>query len=130
MRRAGALRRAVSRGRASRWGADDGAGTILAVGLVAVVVCLTATALPLYAVFAHKQALAGAADAAALAAADVRIGILPGEPCAVAAVVAQANGAALTGCAVDGLVVTVAVGGAVAGFPVQGSATAGPGVRP
>ena len=121
-----AQRRAVSRGPAPRWSGDGGAGAVLGIALVAVVVCVTAMVLPLYAVFAAKQALAGAADAAALAAADVRVGIVPGEPCAVAASVAEANGATLAGCVVDGLVVTVAVRGTVAGFAVGVSATAGP----
>jgi secretion/DNA translocation related TadE-like protein len=119
-------RRAVSRGPGPRWRGDGGAGAILGVALVAVVVCVTAMALPLYAVLVTRQALAGAADAAALAAADVRVGILPGEPCAVAATVAAANGAGLSGCVIDGLVVTVAVTGTVAGFAVGVSATAGP----
>ena len=122
----GAQRRAVSRGRAPGWHGDGGAGAILAIALVAVVVCVTAMALPLYSVFAAKQALAGAADAAALAAADVRVGILPGEPCAMAATVAEANRATLSGCLVDGLVVTVTVRGVIAGFAVGVSATAGP----
>jgi len=119
-------RRAVSRGRGPRWRGDGGAGAVLGVALVAVVVCVTAMALPLYALLVARQALAGAADAAALAAADVRVGILPGDPCAVAETVAAANGADLSGCVIDGLVVTVTVSGTVAGFAVGVSATAGP----
>jgi len=73
-----------------------------------------------------KQALAGAADAAALAAADVRVGLEAGEPCAVAARVATANGGSLASCSVDGLVVTVVVSSSIAGFAVGVAATAGP----
>jgi secretion/DNA translocation related TadE-like protein len=105
---------------------DRGAGSVLAVALIAGVLSLTVMLVPLYSVFATKQALAGAADAAALAAADVRVGLEPGEPCAVAARVASANGGRLSSCHVDGLVVTVRVTATVAGFAVGVAATAGP----
>ena len=105
---------------------ERGAGSVLGVAIIATMLCLVALALPLYAVLVVKQSVAGAADAAALAAADVRVGIVPGEPCAVAAAVAAANGAELAGCAVDGLVVTVTARRAFAGFAVGVSATAGP----
>ncbi|MCU1544065.1 MAG: hypothetical protein JWM50_1930 [Microbacteriaceae bacterium] len=105
---------------------DRGAGSVLAVGIVAAMVCVTAIAIPLYSVLAHKQAVAGAADAAALAAADVRVGILAGEPCAVAESVAAGNRFELAGCHLDGLVVTVVVRASVAGFPLDAAATAGP----
>jgi secretion/DNA translocation related TadE-like protein len=105
---------------------DRGAGSVLAVAIVAAMVCVAAILIPLYAVLAHKQAVGGAADAAALAAADVRVGILPGEPCAVAARVASANGFDLGSCRLDGLVVTVTVRTSVAGFPLGATATAGP----
>ena len=105
---------------------ERGAGSVLGVTLVACVLCLTAMLLPLYAVLVEKRAVAGAADAAALAAADARAGILPGEPCPVAAAVVAANGAELGACTVDGLVVTVTARGSFAGFAVGVSATAGP----
>jgi secretion/DNA translocation related TadE-like protein len=105
---------------------DRGAGSVLGVAVVGALVCLTAMLVPLYSVLVHKQALAGAADAAALAAADARVGILAGEPCDLARTVAQANGAALASCALDGLVVTVSVTAPLAGFAVAASATAGP----
>ncbi|GAB3605318.1 hypothetical protein GCM10027413_07270 [Conyzicola nivalis] len=105
---------------------ERGAGSVLAVAIIAAVLCLTVMLVPLYSVFAKKQSLAGAADAAALAAADVRVGLEPGEPCAVAARVASANGGRLASCHVDGLVVTVRVTATVAGFAVGVAATAGP----
>ena len=105
---------------------ERGAGSVLAVAIVAAVIAVTALALPLYMVLAAKQAAGGAADAAALAAADVRVGIVPGEPCVVAASVASANGAELGACEFDGLVVTVTAHTRVAGFAVEASATAGP----
>ena len=105
---------------------EQGAGSVLAVAVVAALVCFTAVLVPLYSVLAKKQALAGAADAAALAAADVRVGLQPGEPCGVAARVAAANGGRLASCSVDGLVVTVVVSSSIAGFAVGVAATAGP----
>lgn len=105
---------------------EHGAGSVLAVATVAGLFCITAMLVPLYSVLTKKQALAGAADASALAAADVRVGLEPGEPCAVAARVASANGGSLTTCSVDGLVVTVVVSATVVGFAVGVAATAGP----
>ena len=105
---------------------ERGAGSVLAVAIVAVLFGLTLMLVPLYSVLVTKQALAGAADAAALAAADVRVGREPGEPCAVARQVAAANGGRLASCSVDGLVVTVEVAASVAGFAVGVAATAGP----
>lgn len=87
---------------------------------------LTLTVIPLYAVLGEQRAAAGAADAAALAAADVRVGIVAGEPCAVARRVAEANGAQLRACECDGLVATVVVSKRVAGFDISAAATAGP----
>ena len=75
---------------------------------------------------AVRQAVAGAADAAALAAADVASGLVSGYPCATAALVAAANGAAVASCAVDGLVVTVSASRDILGLAVTATATAGP----
>ena len=105
---------------------DDGAGSILAVALIAAVLSLTALVLPLQFALARSQALAGAADAAALAAADTLSGAVAGSPCDQAAVVAHANGAEVDACALDGLVATVRVVGSVIGFRVTATATAGP----
>jgi secretion/DNA translocation related TadE-like protein len=87
---------------------------------------LVATVLPLYAVLATRSAVAGAADAAALAAADARVGMTGGFPCDVAAEVAVANGVSLASCEVDGYVATVSVERSVLGFLVAARATAGP----
>jgi len=105
---------------------DDGAGSVLALGIIGAIVMLVATALPLYAVLATRSAVAGAADAAALAAADARVGVTGGFPCDIAAETAAANGVALTGCEVDGYIATVSVERSVLGFPVSAGATAGP----
>ncbi|TBN55411.1 hypothetical protein EYE40_14470 [Glaciihabitans arcticus] len=105
---------------------ERGSGSILAVALIAGTLCLLALLLPLQFALARGQSLAGAADAAALAAADVSSGAVAGFPCESAAVVARANGAELEACELDGLVATVRVTGTVLGFSVRAAATAGP----
>ncbi len=105
---------------------DRGAGSVLGLALVGVVVSMVALLVPLYSVVGAKSRVAAAADAAALAGADVAIGIAPGSPCATAASVADANGALVTECQADGVIVTVRVSVAVLGIPVSATATAGP----
>ena len=104
---------------------ERGAGSILAVALVAGMLCLAALCTPLLAALPALQRAAGAADAAALAAADVASGALPGIPCEAAARVARANGVTLGRCEVDGIVATTTVGVRVAGVEIAASATAG-----
>lgn len=105
---------------------ESGAATVVTVGLMAAIVALTAMALPLYSVLVVRQSVAAAADAAALAAADVAVGRAPGSPCVIAARVAAANGASVTACELDGLVATVSAGRTVLGLLVSATATAGP----
>jgi secretion/DNA translocation related TadE-like protein len=105
---------------------ERGAGSILVVGVLAAVMALTLLLAPLAAAHLDRSRAAVAADAAALAAADTAVGIVPGEPCRNAARTAEANGATLTGCRVEGVVVTVAVSRASGPFLATAAATAGP----
>lgn len=105
---------------------DRGSGSVLAVGLIAVIAVLTAVLVPLSSALATRSSVGVAADAAALAAADVAVGIAPGIPCDAARRVASAHGAALKSCAVDGLVVTVVASRRILGVDVMATATAGP----
>jgi secretion/DNA translocation related TadE-like protein len=105
---------------------ERGSGSILALAVLAAMLALCSLLLPLVGVLSAKQRMSAAADAAALAAADVTVGLAPGVPCAAADRVAAANGAMLAGCEVDGLVVTVAVKATILGLPIEASATAGP----
>lgn len=111
-------------------GAERGSGSALALSIACAMVVLLVLVVPLYTAFASRSRLAGAADAAALAAADIRSGFAsagPGaEPCAVAGTIAAAAGLVLGACQVDGLVVTVVVTTEIVGIPMQQSATAGP----
>lgn len=70
--------------------------------------------------------MVGAADASALAAADVAVGIVPGFACEQAAAVASANGARLAQCETDGLIVTVVASRPFLGLTITATATAGP----
>lgn len=104
---------------------ERGSASVVIVGLMAGIAALTSLAIPLYSALAMKQSVAAAADAAALAAADVAVGRAPGFPCEVATRVA-ANGASVTACSVDGLVATVSASRILLGIPVVSTATAGP----
>lgn len=105
---------------------EEGAGSVLVVGLIAAVLMLTLMFTPVMAAHLDSARVATAADAAALAAADTAVGIVPGVPCSNAARTAEANGAVLSGCRVEGLVVTVAVSRASGPFVATATATAGP----
>ncbi len=105
---------------------ERGAGSLLALAVLAAVVATLLLIAPLYRALVLRAEMNGAADAAALAAADVARGISPGTPCVMAATVAAANGALLDECLVDGVIVTVRVNVAILVFSVAATATAGP----
>lgn len=105
---------------------EGGAGSVLALGLVGVVVTAMLAAVGLGGALAVRQRAIGAADAAALAAADTQSGLYAGDPCAIARTVAAANRSVVTACEIDGLVVTVAVTARAGPVPVAARSTAGP----
>ena len=120
-------------GRAVRVAAagERGSGTVLVVGVIAV---LLAAALGVSGLI-QAQAAAGrsraAADLAALGGATALSSIVaPGDPCEAASRVARANGAEVTTCSVTGedVVVEVSVEARVLGVsrPAVSSARAGP----
>ena len=108
---------------------ERGAGSIMAVAVVAGALVTLSALAPLSLVLQAKAVTAGAADVAALAAADAAAGIVSGPPCDRAGEVAAANRAALRACQVDGAIVTVRVAMTAAGFDVGATATAGPAPR-
>lgn len=108
------------------WRDDRGSGSVLAVAIVGAVVVVALAAMAATSAFAARQAAVGAADAAALAAADVRLGVVGGEACEVAARVAAANRASLVSCSARGAVVTVQVQAEVLGASVRVASRAGP----
>ena len=99
---------------------------MLAVGMLAslVIVVTVAQGVALGAV-ARSRASA-AADAAALAAADTASGLVAGVPCDQAARAASAHHTQLTGCRLDGTIVTVTVNAAAPLGGASATATAGP----
>jgi secretion/DNA translocation related TadE-like protein len=109
----------------NRLAGEQGSGSVLAVAIVAAVLILFSLVLPVTTVLSAQQRAAGAADAAALAAADVAVGIRSGSPCPVAASVSSANASRLDGCLIDGPTATVQVTISVLGVAVSARATAG-----
>lgn len=105
---------------------ERGAGTVVALGLGLGIVAVLMLALPAWLALATRHSVTAAADAAALAAADVASGLVPGYPCEMAAHVAAANRASVALCTVDGLVATVVVSRGILGLTIEESATAGP----
>ncbi|HRQ00140.1 MAG TPA: flp pilus-assembly TadE/G-like family protein [Terrimesophilobacter sp.] len=105
---------------------DRGAASVLAVGILSALFALLIALVPLYAALIERQRVAGAADAAALAAADVAVGREPGLPCTVARFVAEANTTTLDACVVDGYVVTVRVVSDRRAIRIEAVSTAGP----
>ena len=107
-------------------GGDDGTASVLVVAVLVGVVVLAVAVVGGGRVLAERSRVSGAADATALAAADVAAGLVAGSPCDRARAVATANGVVLSSCRVDELIVTVRVTTSLAGVVVGASATAGP----
>ncbi len=105
---------------------ERGAGSILVLGIVAACVIVSLVVIPIYRGAVTRRAVANAADAAALAAADVAVGITPGVPCEAAASAAVLNGARLSECLLSGVVATVTTESTVLGVRVLARARAGP----
>lgn len=105
--------------------ADRGAGSVLVVALIAVVSVAGLTVLGAAHALVRGQQLSSAADAAALAAADVLLGWVPGDPCAAAERIAEAHAVRLTGCDAVGTAVTVRVTLVTLGMTLERSSRAG-----
>ncbi len=105
---------------------DRGAGSVLIVALIAAVAIAGLTLTAAAHGVARSQELDAAADAAALAAGDVLLGWVAGDPCTVAQRVAAAHAARLTECGGEGLTVLVRVEARILGMAIERSARAGP----
>lgn len=112
--------------RVARLARDDGAGSVLVLGAIGAAASLTAGLLVAFGGFAASQRAAAAADAAALAAADVASGLLPGDPCEAARRTAEANGAELSECRWSTAEAHVAVVVRTGPFELADAARAGP----
>jgi secretion/DNA translocation related TadE-like protein len=109
---------------------DRGSGSVLVIAMIGAIVTVALAVLALGAGLAVRQRVVGAADAAALAAADAASGAVfvdsVGDPCALAARIAEANRTRLTACRIDGLVATVEVAAAFGALSTHARSTAGP----
>jgi secretion/DNA translocation related TadE-like protein len=105
---------------------DRGSGSVLAVALLGVVVLAGSAALLALGTLAAQQGVQGAADAAALAAADTLSGREAGYPCENASRAAVLNQASLATCRMDGLIAAVTVTRAWSRLELSARARAGP----
>jgi secretion/DNA translocation related TadE-like protein len=105
---------------------DRGAGAVLALAIVGATAVVLLAVLALGAALVARQRVIGAADAAALAAADGASGAIAGVPCTLAARVAESTAATLQDCAIDGLVARVTVAANVGAVTFSARSTAGP----
>ena len=81
---------------------ERGSGTVVAVGIIAVLVIMLGLVAVLGSVAAASIRATAAADLAALAAADTARGLNTGDPCTVAQQVAARHGVRLEACTVGG----------------------------
>lgn len=113
---------------------DEGSGTAALLGASGILILLLLVFLTAGQLRWAGSAAQTAADAAALAAADAARGLATGEPCEIAARIAEANRARLTGCTAEGDEATVTAAVSVlrgplakeAGMTVERTARAGP----
>lgn len=101
-------------------------GSTAAVGIVAGVAVLAAALATVGGAAVTGQRLASAADAGALAAADVASGAASGIPCDRAAEVAGTFGGRIEACDLDELIATVTVSMPFGPLTARASARAGP----
>ncbi|KZC94596.1 MULTISPECIES: Rv3654c family TadE-like protein [Clavibacter] len=106
---------------------DSGSGSVLAVGLLGAVTALALAAVSVSALLVDRAIASGAADSAALAAADAAAGYVSGPPCDAAGELMAPLGAELVGCAVDGTTadVRVRIPHPPFGVPISARARAG-----
>ena len=105
---------------------ERGAGTALALAVVAAVVALFVLLAAVAVVLDARRRSVSVADAAALAGADTALGNASGVPCERAAHLAASAHLRLDACAQRGDLVRVAVSTVVLGLAVRAEAVAGP----
>lgn len=106
---------------------EEGAGTVMAVTVIAVIVSVVVLLAPVAVVLEARHRAEAAADSAALAAADTALGLATGTPCTRAGeVVAAVAGPVLVSCRQRGDLVRVEVRADPLGLPVTAVAVAGP----
>lgn len=114
--------RAVNAGKS----ADEGSGSMLTLGIGASFLILTFLLIPLLGGFVMHQRAQGAADLAALAAADVASGRQPGNPCETAEILVSRAGFSVLECRLEGLISRITVTTNFGPFELVARARAGP----
>ncbi len=113
--------------RSTTAGDEHGGASVLGLVVIGLLVGLVCAVAPIGGVLAAHQRLQGAADAAALAAADIASGrVAGGVPCEAAAALAASAGARLDDCALAGQVAHVSLSTELLGFALHAEARAGP----
>ena len=92
---------------------EEGSGTVLALTIIAALLVVTVVIAGLIGVVSANRRASAAADLSALAAADAYRGLTEGDPCAVAADLAERHGAHLESCTFPDRPETVEVTAAV-----------------
>jgi hypothetical protein len=105
---------------------EEGVGAVLAVGLAGAVIAGFLLAGAAGAVLEAHLRVVAAADSAALAGADVELGVATGLPCVAASAMAAKAHVRLDRCAVRGPLVRVRLSTAALGFPLGAESVAGP----
>ena len=105
---------------------DAGSGTMLTLGIGASFLIVTFLLVPLLGGFVIHQRAQGAADLAALAAADVASGRQPGNPCVTAEILVGGAGFSMRECRLEQLISRVTVTTNFGPFEVVARARAGP----
>ncbi|MCI2959660.1 hypothetical protein MN032_18655 [Agromyces atrinae] len=109
-----------------RLASECGAASVVIVGLLAAVLLVVSAAVSVLSLLPATVTAANAADAAALAGADVLAGVVSGEACEIAERAASLGGATLESCTIDGPVVEATTSLVVLGLPVIARSRAGP----
>lgn len=100
-------------------------GSVVTAGIVSALLGVSLTVTGAGATLIHGQITHGAADAAALAAADALVGLSSGDPCTRATEIAKLNGVTLTNCSVEKTSVVVRVASTSLGIRLDSTARAG-----
>ena len=109
-----------------RWD-ERGSGTVYALGVIAVLLAAAVGIAGLIQAQSATDRARAAADLAAISGATVLSSVVaPGDPCAMAGRVAEANGASVSACSVDSedVTVSVTVPTTILGLPRQATAQA------
>ena len=103
-----------------------GSATVLSLGLSAATLVLGGVLVSTLHLVSVAQQVQQVANLAALAASDTAIGVISGEPCSTARMVATHHSFALTSCELDGSRARVSVGVSLWGVQVSRRADAAP----